>query len=97
MTFLINIHLLIISWKLNEEFLRRPLGTIGDDVFEIGEILERLPQPMIECLTTVKDCKDYIFWLRKEVKGGYSLFIYLRLSFNSVIFLLTFKTTDNRD
>jgi len=65
---------------LNEEFLRRQLGTIGDDVFEIGETLERLPKPMIECLKTVKDCKEYIFWLRKEVKGEY-LIIYAFLQF----------------
>lgn len=58
--------------KLNDEFLRRPLGAIGDEVFEIGENLERLPQQMIECLRTVINCKEYIFWLRKEVKGDYS-------------------------
>ena len=61
-------------WKLNNEFLRRPLVTIGEEVFEIGENLERLPQQMIECLRTVIDCKEYIFWLRKEVKGKYFLF-----------------------
>ena len=64
----------MFSFKLNEEFLRRPLGTIGDDVFDIGETLERLPQPMIECLMTVINCKEYIFWLRKEVKGDYFIF-----------------------
>lgn len=65
----------MFSWKLNDEFLRRPLGTNGDDAFEIGETLERLPQPMIECLRTVINCKEYIFWLRKEVKGDYSYFL----------------------
>jgi len=84
-----------VFWKLNEDFLRRPLGAIGDDVFEIGKTLERLPQPMIECLRTVSDCKEYILWLRKEVKGDYYLFNYLRLSFNSVMFSLTFKIPGN--
>lgn len=73
-------HMFMFSSKLNEEFLRRPLCTISDDVFEIGETIERLPPPMIECLRTVSDCKEYIFWLRKEVKGEYF-----------AIFLLTVK------
>lgn len=82
----------MFSWKLNDEFLRRPLGSIGDEVFEIGENLERLPQQMIECLRTVINCKEYIFWLRKEVKGNYFLFhnpLLTVLSVNSATFLIT--------
>ncbi|XP_078382607.1 E3 ubiquitin-protein ligase rnf213-alpha-like isoform X3 [Oculina patagonica] len=55
--------------QMDDEFRRRALGTICDDVLEIGGALEHLPQPMIECLKTVSNCKEYIFWLRKEVKG----------------------------
>lgn len=89
MCFLINMHMFMFSSKLNEEFLRRPLCTISDDVFEIGETIERLPQPMIECLRTVSDCKEYIFWLRKEVKG--ECFVMFSLTFK---LLLTDLPTD---
>ena len=54
---------------MTDEFRQRQLGTIDDDVLETGRAIERLAPPMIECLKTVSDNKEFIFWLRKEVNG----------------------------
>lgn len=48
---------------------RRSLDTIGDDVLEVASALVQLTRPEIECLRTVIHCREYIFWLREEVKG----------------------------
>ena len=54
---------------MDETFHRRTLDDISDDVLEIGRALEQLTKPMTDCLTTVINCKEYIFWLREELKG----------------------------
>ena len=65
--------------KMRDTFNRRSLDTVSDDVLKMGRDLANLKQPQIKCLKTVIQCKDYIFWLREEVKGVVcqNLFIYL--------------------
>ena len=58
-------------YKMSDEFRGRPLSTIGDDVLEMGKDLEHVTPVMIDCLKTVAACKDYIYWLRKEVQGAF--------------------------
>ncbi|PFX15559.1 E3 ubiquitin-protein ligase RNF213 [Stylophora pistillata] len=55
--------------QMSDDFRGRPLSTIGDDVLEMGKDLEHVTAVMIKCLKTVAACKDYIYWLREEVKG----------------------------
>ncbi|XP_022797655.1 E3 ubiquitin-protein ligase rnf213-alpha-like isoform X3 [Stylophora pistillata] len=55
--------------QMSEEFLRRQLGSISYETFQIARALESFSRPMIQCLRTVIECKEYIFWLREEVKG----------------------------
>ena len=62
---------------MSDEFRGRPLATIGGDVLEMGKDLERVTPLMIECLKTVSDCKEYIYWLRKEVQGAFNFLKYL--------------------
>ena len=62
---------------MNEAFHRRTLDDISDDVLQIGRTLEQLTKPMTDCLTTVMNCKEYIFWLREELIGAWFVFISL--------------------
>lgn len=65
--------------KMIDTFNRQSLDTVSDDVLKLGRDLANLKQPQIKCLKTVIQCKDYIFWLREEVKGAVfeSFFVYL--------------------
>ena len=71
--------------QMNEDFRRHPLGSIDDEVLEMGKDLERLTRPMIDCLTTVIDCREYIFWLREEVKGVSFVHSFIRSFVHSFI------------
>ena len=55
--------------QIEESFDRRTLDTISEGILEIGKDLEQLTREKIDCLRTVLKCKEYIFWLREELKG----------------------------
>ena len=57
------------SVQIEESFDRRTLDTISEGILEMGKGLEQLTREKIECLRTVIKCKEYIFWLREELKG----------------------------
>lgn len=57
------------SVQIEESFDRRTLDTISEGILEMGKDLEQLTREKIECLRTVIKCKEYIFWLREELKG----------------------------
>ncbi|CAH3163087.1 unnamed protein product, partial [Porites evermanni] len=56
--------------QIEESFDRRTLDTISEGILEMGKDLEQLAREKIDCLKTVIKCKEYIFWLREELKGG---------------------------
>ena len=60
---------------MSDEFRGGPLSSIGHDVLEMKKDLELVTPVMIDCLKTVVASKDYIYWLRKEVQGAFSLII----------------------
>ena len=55
--------------QIEESFDRRTLDTISEGILEMGKDLEQLGREKIDCLKTVIKCKEYIFWLREELKG----------------------------
>ena len=55
--------------QIEESFDRRTLDTISEGILEMGKDLEQLTREKIDCLRTVLKCKEYIFWLREELKG----------------------------
>ena len=55
---------------MDKTFQRRNLGSIDDDLLNMGRALEKVKQSEINCLKRVIDCKEYIFWLREELKGN---------------------------
>ena len=55
--------------QIEESFDRRTLDTISEGILEMGKDLEQLAREKIDCLKTVIKCKEYIFWLREELKG----------------------------
>ena len=57
------------SVQIEESFDRRTLDTISEGILEMGKDLEQLAREKIDCLKTVIKCKEYIFWLREELKG----------------------------
>ena len=62
------------SVQIEESFDRRTLDTISEGILEMGKDLEQLTREKIECLRTVINCKEYIFWLREELKGKWFFF-----------------------
>ena len=57
------------SEQIEESFDRRTLDAISEGILEMGKGLEQLTREKIECLRTVIKCKEYILWLREELKG----------------------------
>ena len=54
---------------------RQSLDALSDEVLNVGNELAQMRRPEIECLRTVIGCKEYIFWLRNELKGGMAHFV----------------------
>lgn len=68
------------SVQIEESFDRRTLDTISEGILEMGKGLEQLTREKIECLRTVIKCKEYIFWLREELKGKCFFFLENKLT-----------------
>ena len=69
---------------MNKEFKQRPLKTMDEALQNAGRLLSLITPERAACLAAVAQCRDFISWIRKTIKGR----IY---AVNSAMFTLRFR------
>lgn len=54
----------------NEEFKKKPLQFLSEPLLNASGSLSRITPNRAMCLAVFTECKDFVFWLKKTMKGN---------------------------
>ncbi|CAH3029473.1 unnamed protein product, partial [Porites evermanni] len=66
--------------QMNKEFKQRPLKTMDKALQNAGRLLSLITPERAECLAAVAQCRDFISWIRKTIKGPQELKVLVDLA-----------------